>query len=171
MGPQSVFIAVSPNGENVYVTNLGLGSVGFISQYSVDALTGGLAPKSPPTVASGTEPVGVALTPDGGSVYATNPLDSTVSQYDVDPVNGTLTPKAPGIVAGMLVGQAIAVAPDGKSAYVSCGEGVCQYDIDPSTGALAAKTPGSVAASFAPIPFRARSSRGSDGSRGSGADP
>ena len=122
-------------------------------------------------MASGTEPVGVALTPDGRSVYATNPLDSTVSQYDVDPVSDTLTPKSPGIVAGTLVGQAIAVAPDGKSAYVSCGEGVCQYDIDPSTGALAAKTPGSVAASFAPIPFRARSSRGSDGSRGSGADP
>ena len=46
---------------------------------------GALTAKSPPTVAAGNGPEGVAVSPDGGSVYVTNIDSDNVSQYDVGP--------------------------------------------------------------------------------------
>jgi hypothetical protein len=54
--PQAV--AVSPGGESVYVANSASHSV---SQYDVGA-GGTLLPKSPPTVESGSGPLGIAVT-------------------------------------------------------------------------------------------------------------
>ena len=85
---------MSPDGASVYLTNGGNDSV---SQYDAGA-GGALTPKSPPTVAAGANPIGVAVSPDGGSVYVANFIGGnfggTVSQYDVGP-GGALTPKSP----------------------------------------------------------------------------
>jgi YVTN family beta-propeller protein len=51
---------VSPDGRSVYVGNTGSNS---ISQYDVGA-GGALTPKSPATVAAGTNPFGVAVSPE-----------------------------------------------------------------------------------------------------------
>ena len=73
-----------------------------VSQYDVGA-GGALSPKTPATVATGDlNPVGVAVSPDGRSVYVANFGDLTVigsvSQYDVG-AGGALSPKRPARVA------------------------------------------------------------------------
>jgi hypothetical protein len=52
-------VAVSPDGQSVYVA---LASGGSVSQYDVGP-GGGLSPKSPATVAAGNGPFGVAVSP------------------------------------------------------------------------------------------------------------
>jgi Lactonase, 7-bladed beta-propeller len=151
IGP--IGVAVSPDGNNVYVPNRQLGAVW---QYDVGA-GGALSPQSPATVATGPNAFDVAVSPDGDSAYVTN-QDSdtlyrdTVSQYDVD--HGGLSPKFPPIV---FIGRSaepfgIAVSPDGPSVYVANHgfDDVSQYDVG-AGGALAPKTPATVPAGFGPV--------------------
>lgn len=102
-------IAVSPNGNTVYVTN-GLGGV---SQYDVGR-GGALTPMTTPTVAAGSFPFSIAVSPDGDSVYVTNARTNGaggVSQYTVGK-GGALIPMAvPTVAAGDMPGG-IAVVPD-----------------------------------------------------------
>ena len=144
-------VAVSPDGKSVYVVNFLVFSDGSdgstISQFDVG--TGGkLLPKSPPTVpSSGRGPIGIAVSPDGRSVYVANfavfPTGpgGTVSQYDVGP-DGALSPKSPATVDGPGNPREVAVNPDGKSVYVTTTGlgGVLQYDVG-AGGALQAKSP------------------------------
>ena len=132
----------------VYVANSGSADV---SQYAIGA-GGGLSPLSPAATGAGQGPTGVAVTPDGKTVYVANQGDKTVSQYDVDPLTGKLTSKTPGTVAAGTSAYRLAVSPDGKSAYVTnAGDNnVSQYDIDPLTGKLSPKTPATVAAGISP---------------------
>ena len=53
---------------------------------------------SPATVAAGLNPEGVAVSPDGESVYVANVSSDNVSQYDVG-AGGALSPKNPATVA------------------------------------------------------------------------
>ena len=86
-------MAVSPDGRSVYVAN---GDSGSVSQYDVGA-GGALSPKSPATVATGGDPDGVAVSPDGRA--STSPTSQRrVSQYDVG-AGGALSPKSPATVA------------------------------------------------------------------------
>jgi len=134
-------VAVSPDGQSVYVTNILNGSV---SQYDVGA-GGQLSPKSPATVAAGVIPRVVAVSPDGQSVYVTNGVSDTVSQYDVD-AGGRLSPKSPATVANRTP-TGVAVSPDGKSVYVgteslnaNLPDAVSQYDVG-AGGKLSPKSP------------------------------
>ena len=99
-------MAVSPDGESVYVTNAESDTV---SQYDVGA-GGTLTPKTPATVAAGTSPDAVAVSPDGESVFVANFNSDNVSQYDVG-AGGTLTPKSPATVAAGFRPTALAVTP------------------------------------------------------------
>src|SRR5206468_2811857 len=82
-----------------------------ISQYDVGA-GGVLTPKSPPTVAAGLFPEGIAVSPDGKSVYVANGAfpENDVSQYDVG-AGGALTLKSPPTVAAGGSPHAVAVGP------------------------------------------------------------
>src|SRR5205085_1732904 len=62
------------------------------------------------TVATGTLPLDVAVSPDGGSVYVTNAGDNSISQYDVG-AGGALTPKSPATVATATGPRLIALSP------------------------------------------------------------
>lgn len=126
-----------------YVGNLGDGSV---SQY--DAAGGALVPLSPASTISGGEPFGVAVTPDGTSVYVAKADD--IAQYDVN-ADGTLTPKTQPTVASGGGASGVAVTPDGKGVYVSNGatDTLWEYDVGPG-GALTPTIPASVPTSFAP---------------------
>ena len=138
--------------DDVYVTNhvpLSLEQPsGTVSQFDVGA-GGALAPKSPAAVAAGFRPRGVAVSPDGQSVYVTNNGEHAVSQYDVV-AGGALAPKSPATVDTGLVPTGVAVSPDGQSVYVTTSwSSVFQYDVG-GDGALAPKSPATVAAGLIP---------------------
>jgi len=114
-GDEPSDVAVSPNGEDVYVSNFGSTSgADGISQYTIGA-GGMLTPDSTPTVTTGDEPNGIALSPDGQYLYVPDSAfgsdTSTVSQYTVG-AGGMLAPDATPTVAGGESPASIAVAPD-----------------------------------------------------------
>lgn len=143
-----------------YVANIDGEGPSNVSQFNVGA-GGLLAPLSPPTVGAGSGPDGVALSPDGKSVYVTNLNDNTISQYDVG-AGGALSPKSPPTVGADDGPEGLAVSPNGKNVYVAASfsdrilhENITVYDVNPTTGALSARgnvrshgdTPHSVAVS------------------------
>jgi hypothetical protein len=91
---------------------------GTISQYAISS-GGQLSRLSPASVATGVSPFGIAVTPDGTSVYAVNVdianHDPSVSQYDVDPKTGALSPKTPASVPGGPPGSALRAGVAGGS--------------------------------------------------------
>jgi 6-phosphogluconolactonase len=129
----------------VYVTN---DFSNDVSQYGIGA-GGVLAPLVPPSAPAATVPTGVAVNPDGKSVYVTTASccsTGTISQYDLRP-GGTLSLKSPPTVAAGQGPEDLAVSPDGKSIYVTnaASDDVSQYDVGPE-GRLTPKSPASVAA-------------------------
>jgi DNA-binding beta-propeller fold protein YncE len=131
---------VSPDGRSLYAA----ASSGFVSQYDI-AADGKLTPKAPADVPAGSSPEGIAMTPDGHSVYVLNEVASgTVSQFDVAP-DGTLSPKTPPTAAAGNDPDGITIAPDGRSVYVAnFGTAtISQYDVAPG-GQLTLKTPPTV---------------------------
>jgi DNA-binding beta-propeller fold protein YncE len=167
-------VAVSPDGHSVYVVDRALQFVGGsgVAQYDVGP-NGVLSPKTPATVATGPflsrgfgSPEGVAVSPDGKSVYV--PADTgVVSQYDVR-ADGTLSPKSPPTVAAGEYPISMALSPDGQSAYVVSGSAIAQYDVG-AGGRLSPKNPATVgsavssygiAVSPAPVPIRKEQCKG-----------
>ena len=152
-------VAVSPDGQSVYVTSV---SDHHVAQFDVGA-GGELSPKSPATVAVDPGPrgiglTGVAVTPDGQSVYVTDEANFDIWQFDVG-TGGTLSLKSPPTVfAGYHeFPSGVTVSPDGQSIYVTnlyttnkyADVGVSQFDVG-SGGALSLKSPATVAAGFGP---------------------
>jgi DNA-binding beta-propeller fold protein YncE len=137
-----------------YVANQ---SDGTVSQYDIGA-GGLLAPLSPPTVAASQPlpgstrpgPSGLAVSPDGKSVYVAiigfdydaYPVQSGVTQFDVG-ADGTLSPKSPAAIFTSCETVRVVVSPDGKSVYGS-GSPDCafltQYDVG-AGGTLSLKSP------------------------------
>ncbi|MGH2964620.1 MAG: beta-propeller fold lactonase family protein [Solirubrobacterales bacterium] len=115
-----------------YVANADGSDPSNVSQFTLG--TGGLlAALSPPTVAAGSGPDDVAVSPDGESVYVTNDADGSVSQYDVS-AGGTLSPKTPNAVGGAQ-GPGLAMRPNGKQLYVAnfstdrTGDNITVYNV------------------------------------------
>jgi DNA-binding beta-propeller fold protein YncE len=145
-------VAVSPDGQSVYVTNGAPSDT--VAQFDVGA-DGALTAKSTPTVPAGGGAGAIAVTPDGKTVYVVNETAMSISQYDVG-ADGSLA--AAGTVAGprsIVGGSSIAVSPDGQSVYVTShglspnafhgpipGD-VMQFDVG-AGGALTAKSPATV---------------------------
>jgi 6-phosphogluconolactonase (cycloisomerase 2 family) len=147
-GRNAEAIAISPNGKYVYVSNCPACRVArrgshpasppkrptaTIWEYRINQHTGSLTPVG--TVVTGTGANGIAITPDGKSLYVA--IDA-VWQYTINASTGKLTPKSPATIAAPGHAHEIAIAPNGKNAYVVtvADNGVSQYSIDPKTGAL-----------------------------------
>ncbi len=143
-GQHADHVAVSPNGQSVYVT-----TSGGVAQYDVSN-AGLLSPKVPATVPGAAVPMGIVVTPDSNSVYVAS-VDGTIFQYDVG-AGGGLSPKNPATVPTIAGATGLAVSPDGSSVYVSItGTGAAVYQL--SVGAsetLSPKNPATVAADEAP---------------------
>ena len=144
------YAAVSPDGGSLYVTTAGFqggvsGAGGTVLQYDVGP-NGQLSRKSPAAVAAGDGTNGVAVSPNGASLYATDAVgsfDENLSQFNIG-AGGKLSPKTPAAVGAGNTPVAVAVRPDNRSVYVvnDFSHTVSQYTT--SAGKLWPKTPATV---------------------------
>jgi DNA-binding beta-propeller fold protein YncE len=138
-------IAISPDGKSLYATQHG----NTLLQFDIGA-GGLLSPKNPAAVPAGPLDVsnsnesGIAVTPDGKSVYVANLQAAQVWQYDVGAGGGLLSKSVATVNQAAPV--AIAVTPDGRSVYVtSQGGSLSQYTVGAGE-LLTPKTPATVGA-------------------------
>ncbi|HEV7483269.1 MAG TPA: hypothetical protein VGO13_09240 [Solirubrobacterales bacterium] len=155
-------LALSPDGKNLYVASSGSDAIAIFSRNPRDGTlrqapgrggcigldgAGGCAP------AIGLDgPNSVAVSPDGGNVYATSFNSEAVTVFHRNRKTGALTQpfdgsgcvarvSLPGCVIGRGLGgpDVIAVSPDNKSVYVGSfpGNAIAAFNRDPSTGTLA----------------------------------
>lgn len=154
-------IALSPNGQNVYVASSRSDAIAiFRRDASTGALTqlrgadGCIAVKGASGCATAVGldgPNSVAVSPDGLSVYATSRASNTVSVFRRNRSTGALTqlPAGAGCISGLPVpncanGRAlvapdvVVVSPDGRNVYVGSffGNAVASFERSRSTGAL-----------------------------------
>lgn len=111
----------------VYVVNVGSNDVSVVDPVRRAVVA---------TIAVGTQPNGVAVTPDGRRVYVSNFRDDTVSVIDAP---------AATVVATVAVGDGpvgIAVAPDGRRAYVANRQSSTLSVLDTATDAVLATVEG-----------------------------
>ncbi|EQC34167.1 hypothetical protein SDRG_08375 [Saprolegnia diclina VS20] len=89
-GPHAHCVALSPNDDFVFVTDLGNDR---IMQFAFDATTGYLTPNAVPyvDVGPGTLPRHMAFHPSGEYLYLTTEASNELKKYAFDPVLGTLT--------------------------------------------------------------------------------
>jgi 6-phosphogluconolactonase (cycloisomerase 2 family) len=150
-------VAVSPDGRSVYVTNSGASTgANGVSQYTA-GVDGSLTPKAPAAVNAVNAPAGLAVSPDGRSLYAVNAGTNGaggISQYDIG-ADGSLTAKAIPAVAAGNGPNGVAVSSDGRSVYVANtttngAGGVSQYDAA-GDGSLTPKATASASAGNGPV--------------------
>jgi 6-phosphogluconolactonase (cycloisomerase 2 family) len=134
-------IAITPNGQFVYVTNH---ADNTISGYALNGSTGVLTPLvgNPFTAAVGV--YALAIHPSGSFLYAANTVDNvgtgSVTAYAIDSVTGALTSTTGSPYATGSGAVSVALDPAGKFLYVAnySGGTVSAYSVNQSTGALAA---------------------------------
>ena len=111
-------VAVTPNGTSAYVAN---GSLGSVSQYTINPTDGTLSHDEPPTVATGADNYDATVSPDGKSAYVTNAIDNTVSRSNINSLTGALTPKVPATIPKGSIPRGIVISPNGANAsHVRC---------------------------------------------------
>jgi 6-phosphogluconolactonase (cycloisomerase 2 family) len=114
------YIVVDPSSRFAYVVNSKTNASGnSISQYTIGA-NGLLAPMTPPTVPTGTEPWSITIDAAGSNAYVPNRNNmnpGTVSHYTIDATTGALT-FANSVAAGTGA-TSLAIDPSGGFAYVT----------------------------------------------------
>jgi DNA-binding beta-propeller fold protein YncE len=154
-GPEAV--ATSPDGKSVYVASV---FDDAIVRFDRNTTTGALTPAGciadvGDAAGCGTTQqglngaYGVAVSPNGKSVYVASNDDDAIVRFDRDTTTGALTPA--GCIAdvgdgagcgttqqGLNAANTLAVSPDGKSVYVAGGtdDAIVRFDRDTTTGAL-----------------------------------
>lgn len=81
-------LVVDPYGNNVYVVGTLSNTV---SGFKISPVTGSLAPLSPATVATGTQPTSMAIRGDDNWLFVANYGSATVSHYSITPATGALS--------------------------------------------------------------------------------
>ena len=148
-------VAVSPDGRSVYVaSNVDDAIVSFDRNTSTGALTAAGCIQDAGSMDCGSTQqglegaAGVAVSPDGRSVYVVSRHDSAIVRFDRDNSTGALTQA--GCIQdagrgdcgsthqGLFGASGVAVSPDGRSVYVGsfADDAVVRFDRDTSTGIL-----------------------------------
>ena len=135
-------VVVSPDNKYVYASNYD--ATGKVNMYSRNTTTSALA--SIGTVTSGGVGAysGLAVSPDGASLYVSNRDSDNISALSINKSTGLLT-----LIGNIAAGDQpynIVISPDGKYVYVAnwVNASVSEYSRDTTTGALTSI--GSVAA-------------------------
>jgi 6-phosphogluconolactonase len=122
-GPHAHQIVPSPDGQFIFVNDLGLDRV---FGYRLDLESGALeeVPGAGTSTAAGAGPRHLAFSPDGGTVYVINELDSTLGAYSYDAATGALTERVtvstlPADFNGESYCAHVLVSPDGRFVYGS----------------------------------------------------
>jgi hypothetical protein len=113
-------VALTPNGANLYATS----GDGQVFQFDVSA-DGSLLAKSPAAIATGagTEPVGIAVAPNGAAVYVAAKEGSSGRAIGFTiAAGGLLAPGGAAAVAGSPL-RYLTATPDGKSLFATGGDG------------------------------------------------
>jgi 6-phosphogluconolactonase (cycloisomerase 2 family) len=137
-------VATSPDGLSVYAASA---DTGTIATFARDPGTGLLTYGSEVVDGVGgvtgiTDPVAMAVSPDGGHLYVAGGGTASVTTFARDLLTGALTfvetqVNGMGGVSGLSMPKALAVAPDGTSVYVVGGTGeIAEFSRDPGTGVL-----------------------------------
>jgi YVTN family beta-propeller protein len=105
VGKEPWCVAITPDDEKAYVTNMASGTVSVISTVSKQVID---------TIKVGTEPFGCALTPDGRDLYVANQSSGTVSVIDTRRDKVTDTIDEVGVKP-----HGIAITADGKRVLVT----------------------------------------------------
>ncbi len=124
----------SARGQTAYVTGTIIGKV-----TPIDTATN----TAGPPIAVGSEPVGIAITPDGSTAYVANFASNSVT-----PIDTATNTAGPAIAVGSEP-TGIAITPDGKTAYVTNRGGDSVTPIDTTTKTAGSPIPISVAFPFA----------------------
>ena len=150
-------VAVSPDGSSVYVAGVGdWAIVSFDRNPATGALSGqGCIADVGDFAGCGTTQqglntaYGVAVSPDGSSVYVASLVDDAIVSFDRNPATGALSGQ--GCIAdvgdfagcgttqqGLNTAYGVAVSPDGSSVYVASlvDDAIVSFDRNPATGAL-----------------------------------
>jgi 6-phosphogluconolactonase (cycloisomerase 2 family) len=85
-------LVVDPFGNNVYVVGTASNT---LSALKISPVSGGLAPLSVATVATGQRPTSIAIRGDDNWMFVSNFSSASVSQYSITPATGALTAEAP----------------------------------------------------------------------------
>jgi sugar lactone lactonase YvrE len=155
----SVYVAESPDGRNLYVAALMSHAVSVLTR---DPATGAIAQPAgtdgcvsadaagPCQQGHGIAgPFAVAVSDDGRSVYSASTDDSAVARFDRDQATGALVQPAglDGCVSedgsgscadghGLSGADAVAVSPGGANVYVVGASSVATFTRDPASGAM-----------------------------------
>jgi YVTN family beta-propeller protein len=105
VGKEPWCVAVTPDDEKAYVTNMASGTVSVISTFSRQVIN---------TIKVGTEPFGCAITPDGRDLYVANQSSGTVSVINTRRDKVTETIENVGVKP-----HGIAISADGARVFVT----------------------------------------------------
>jgi 6-phosphogluconolactonase (cycloisomerase 2 family) len=96
-GPTAM--AIDPLGNFLYVVGSQATTVNpnALFGYRISQVTGVLSALNPPSVATGTRPVAIAIRADDNWVFVANYGSATISQYALTPATGALSPAGTGI--------------------------------------------------------------------------
>jgi 6-phosphogluconolactonase (cycloisomerase 2 family) len=141
--PQPVSVAVDPSGKFEYAVDFnGNGPNGFVSGYTINALTGSLTLVSGSPFAVGNEPRTVTIDPSGRFVYITNPFSDNISGFSINATTGNLaalsgSPFKTGTGSSP---WSVAIDPSGMFLCVTkiATNQVESFSIDPTSGNLTA---------------------------------
>ena len=126
-GGQAYGIAVSPNGQRVYLTQTGNNRVSVINTATNTVLT---------TIAVGSTPAGITVSPDNTRVYVANYSSNTVS------VINTTTNTVTNTIATGANPFAVTIRPDGQRLYVTNTSAGSVTVINTATNTVAATITG-----------------------------
>ncbi len=109
-------IAISPNGNYLYVTNVSSTGASGLSPYTINP-DGTLAAITTGTFATGSGPKGIAISPNGNYLYVTNDGGS-ISAYTITSGSGALASNGTFTTVTNPQGG-IAISPNGNYLYVT----------------------------------------------------